>query len=356
MIISKTTLSSDVLKDSIFNHHKNALILDIETTGFSAKFAQIYLIGMIYLDPTSDSLICEQWFCENSSDEYELLFRFNKKVLTNNQLYHFNGDLFDLPFIKNRMALYKMTLNPNHSHDLLKRIRPFKKILGLDNIKLKTIEAYLGYDRSDPFNGGELIEVYQRYRESNDQILLKVLLLHNYEDLLGLYEVITHLTFFNLLQQLKDGDYNVSLESMTMDHYQCHVSFPVPPTPICLLTHDLFELELESGLCKMTIPLAVGELKYFFDQPKDYDYLITEDYAVHKSIGKYVDKAHKQPATKETCYIKKEGIFLPSYKHLKLPFNHYYNHYKDVKGFIAIEDILETQHMITYLNGILSLI
>ena len=37
--------------------------------------------------------------------------------------------------------------------------------------------------------------------------------------------------------------------------------------------------------------------------------------AVHKSVGTYVDKAHRRPATAADCYIKKTGTFLPVPKH-----------------------------------------
>ena len=44
-----------------------------------------------------------------------------------------------------------------------------------------------------------------------------------------------------------------------------------------------------------------------------YDYLPKEDRAIHRSIACYVDKAYRQKATAATCYIRQEGIFLPSF-------------------------------------------
>ena len=38
-----------------------------------------------------------------------------------------------------------------------------------------------------------------------------------------------------------------------------------------------------------------------------------EDRAIHRSIACYVDKAYRQKATAATCYIRQEGIFLPSF-------------------------------------------
>ena len=49
------------------------------------------------------------------------------------------------------------------SFDLMKCIKPYKFALGLPNIKQKTIEKYLGIDRVDMYNGGQLIDVYLEY-------------------------------------------------------------------------------------------------------------------------------------------------------------------------------------------------
>ena len=54
-----------------------------------------------------------------------------------------------------------------------------------------------------------------------------------------------------------------------------------------------------------------GELKYFFENYKDYFYLPDEDEAIHKSIAQFVDKNHRVKATKNNCYTKKSGYFLP---------------------------------------------
>ncbi len=54
-------------------------------------------------------------------------------------------------------------------------------------LKWKTLnrnlfEKLLGINRSDPFSGGDLIEVFKHYVESKDERLLFPLLLHNKED------------------------------------------------------------------------------------------------------------------------------------------------------------------------------
>lgn len=56
-----------------------------------------------------------------------------------------------------------------------------------------------------------------------------------------------------------------------------------------------------------------GELKTFFKDYKDYYYLPAEDYAIHKSVGEFVDRSARKQATAHTAYIKKAGTFIPVY-------------------------------------------
>lgn len=45
----------------------------------------------------------------------------------------------------------------------MRKIKPYKSLLGLDSLKQKAIERFLGIFRTDPYSGGQLIEVYQDY-------------------------------------------------------------------------------------------------------------------------------------------------------------------------------------------------
>ena len=61
-----------------------------------------------------------------------------------------------------------------------------KKLLGLPDMKQKTIERLLKIGREDLYNGGELIEVYLDYLRTHDQEEKHLLLLHNEDDLKGM--------------------------------------------------------------------------------------------------------------------------------------------------------------------------
>ena len=61
----------------------------------------------------------------------------------------------------------------------------------------------------------------------------------------------------------------------------------------------------------LSVPVFHGELKTFFSDYQNYDYLYAEDRAIHRSVSVYVKKEHKKKATKATAYERHEGDFIP---------------------------------------------
>lgn len=347
MIISKNTITN-----SSVNLDTNHYVIDIETTGLSPRFASIYMIGFIY--KAENQTIAEQWFCEKDSDEYEMLFRLNQLLASNPTLYHFNGDQFDMPFIKKRMALYNLICNPYESIDIMKVVRPYKKLLQLENIKLKTIEALFGYVRKDPFTGGDLIEVYKTYLLGPDERLMQTLLLHNYEDLLGLLKVLSHMPLFRLLQAFKEQTVLIDLHYSTIVNGVYKGKFSVDLSESYKLHHPSYDVSILNSELTITIPVLVDNLHYFFPDPQNYYYLTNEDYAIHKSVGQFVAKDHRIQATKSNAYIKKEGFFLPAGRRYKLPVPLYYANSDQKVCYVSVEDLVEVNGFDHYISALLS--
>ena len=88
------------------------------------------------------------------------------------------------------------------SVDIYKRIKPWKKHLGLENLKQKTIEGFLSICREDSFDGGQLISVYEDYLKTRDENLLRLLLLHNEEDLKGMPSLLPILFYPDFLPRI----------------------------------------------------------------------------------------------------------------------------------------------------------
>ena len=151
--------------------------LDIETTGFSRLYESIYLIGFTFFE--EGCFITQQYLAGSQSEEGILLRRVLDDLRSFKIVATYNGDMFDLPFIKERSARLHIRSKEDSlwfdrmvSLDLMRRYRPYKAFFGWPNMKLKTVEMSLGASRRDPFDGGQLIEVYKDFERSpNDHDL-----------------------------------------------------------------------------------------------------------------------------------------------------------------------------------------
>lgn len=245
---------------------EDVLFFDIETTGLSARSAGLYLIGVLTYtvaasiaeesntasssDETQISAVPSahraasapeaaghwtllQYFCEDVADEPAVLQAFFELLRTKKVLISYNGDGFDIPFLRHMVEQYGLHApRPYHStalqeradrvdcpdtnesaiadapplysfdtvesFDLFKKFRPLKHLLGLPDLKLKSCERFLGIDREDRFTGGELIEVYFEWQKTKAPALLDTLLLHNAEDIANLPNLLPLLRYRSL--------------------------------------------------------------------------------------------------------------------------------------------------------------
>lgn len=85
------------------------------------------------------------------------------------------------------------------------------------------------------------------------------------------------------------------------------IRYPVP----CQMEKDSARIFFAENFLRAEIPLFKGTLYHFYENYRDYYYLPAEDMAVHKSVGIYVDREHREKAKASNCYTKKSGFFLP---------------------------------------------
>lgn len=288
------------------------LFFDIETTGFSGDYNQVYLIGCVYFKDDSARFI--QWFADSKSAESEIIDSFFEFAKNYRTLVHFNGDTFDIPFLEKRCHALGLShsFDSFESIDIYKKIKPYKKHLGLESLKQKSIEAFLGIERDDKYSGGQLIEVYDEYLKTKDRFLLNLLLLHNEDDLKGmpkLLPILFYPDFFNqdfTLTDMKKAAGETPRILLTLNGDEGTI------LPVSLSASvPSYTMKAIGNHLALSIRLYEGTLKYYYPNYKDYYYLIYEDTAIHKSVGEYVDRDAKVKATKETCYTKKSGSFLP---------------------------------------------
>ncbi len=339
---------------------ENLAFFDIETTGLSAARANLYLIGIVIWDNVGGSWRLVQLFSEGLADEPVLLRGFFELLEGKQLLLSFNGDSFDIPFLTQLLQQYALPLRFDflESLDLYKLLRPVKKMLGLPNCRLKTCEQFLGIDREDRFSGGELIYIYLDYLKTPDPEKLELLLLHNAEDLMNLPRLLPMLSYAFLpsaafyLQQasavpLPTGDGQV------LDlHFKSELAIPKPLD----YEQERFTLSMEENRLNLCVRLFSGELKYFFPDYKNYDYLPLEDNAIHHSVSAYVEKSHRVKASAKTAYQRKSGLFFPQLSPIFAPV--FLKEYKGKVQYVLYDDALfqDSDKSSRYLRDFLNLV
>ena len=327
------------------SREKRALYFDIETTGLSAQSSYVYLIGCAYEE--AGIYYLTQWMTTEPAEEKDLLRLFFEKAKEYDLLLHYNGTGFDLPFLEKKAKRHCLSnpLSDMESLDLYAVARKLKNYLPTEDLKLKSMEQFFGFTRTDTFSGGELIEVYAQFlglyrlnemtnhsKEREVTALGHVLLLHNAEDIKNLPSLTVLLFLQNLSNELTverlqptlpnalpdDPALREALSKIKLTPKAVSVDYAFPFTlpvrcELCLPFDDrTITITLSNnGLVMVLLPIFSGELKYFYPNPADYYYLPLEDCAMHKSVASFVEKEYRKKATAATCYTKKTGAFLP---------------------------------------------
>ncbi len=309
---------------SASHDNKKIAYIDIETTGFMSDNNHIYLIGLAIIKNKKPYFM--YLFAKDTDEEKGILIKLMVFIKDYNLLIHFNGLTFDIPFIEKRCQFHgiRCELKTYDQLDLYKIIYSKKKYLNINGYKQKDIELALGINREDIYNGRELIRLYHAYQsmlaltsdnaKNEADNLFDTLLKHNYEDIKYLVKISHILDLKTLYTEdiihdciVKDGILELSCRCDYTDS-------SVISEYINLFNKSFLgikDIALDSdGEIHISVNIFSGELKMFFENYKDYYYLPVEDCAIHKSVARYVDADYRVNATKDTCYIKKNGDFI----------------------------------------------
>lgn len=337
--------------------HEDSIFFDIETTGFSPASSSIYLIGC--LRKQGDNLVIDQFFAETKEDEQEVLSKFMELLHQYKTIISFNGIGFDVPFIKAKCTAYGIEehLKDFEYIDIFKLISNIKFLLKLPNYKQKTLENFLDIYRDDKFSGGELINVYDDYVKTHSPEAEELLLLHNFEDVTGMLDLIPVLSYLNVLNggfRIKETEIAPFTAYDGKEGQEMIITLEndyIVPKRVSYQFKDYYFI-IHKNTTKIRIPIFEGELKYFYENYKDYFYLPAEDMAVHKSVATFVDKQYRERAKASTCYTRKTGVFLPQLSTIMSPT--FKADYKDkISYFELTTDFSESDVMLRrYVNHI----
>ena len=348
---------NDALTEQIFQ--EDTLFFDIETTGFSAAHTQLYLIGCAARK--SERLIIDQFFAESAGEEPHVLSAFLSELQKYKTVITFNGQTFDLPYLRAKNNMYHIS-NPFCdlcSMDLCQTAKQLKSLLSLDRYNLKSLEQFLGICRDDLCSGGELINIYKEFLSHPTEESLLLLKQHNYEDVLNLPFLLPIFSYTKILggsysihnvegHEYKNAEGNTCKELF----FSLKNEYPVPKRVSA--NNGPFFLFMKENHTTIRIPLYEGELKYFFEDYKNYYYLPEEDTVIHKSVGSFLDRSQRVQAIASNCYIKRFGLFIPQKSELIKP--HFSSSRKDKITYFELTDSFTDSNdlMRSYIDHILA--
>lgn len=290
---------------------ENILLFDIETTGLSPDTSTIFMIGCGYY---KDSILHTiHWLSDDYEihNEQEIFQAFSDWFIhhfqspENVHIITYNGQNFDLPFLNSRYEQCQMSLPFSskileNNMDYYRHIFPLKHLWPVHNLKLHTLSTWLGYQCSHTPSGRQLIKTYHTYIKTKDPVLLNLLFLHNIDDLESLSQILTLETYFHFF----NGNYTID----SISHSKDWIIFKIRTNTIHPFPSKLeyqmegFTLTLADYEASLQTPVYPNGLRYYYNDYKNYVYLPSEDYVLHKSMAKYIDKNHWIKANEKNCY------------------------------------------------------
>lgn len=296
---------------------KRVCMFDIETTGLSPMNSFTYIIGVNV--KVGDEWQIIQLFNDDGRSEPEMINEFFNIISDYDVLVEFNGDRFDIPYIEKRMnaisAKFRIKFDNGFRtimpFDLMKCIKPYKYALGLPNIKQKTIERYLGIDRVDTFNGGQLIDVYLNYLTTDDAKSRELVLRHNRDDMEGML----YLGGVLAIDMMTKGE--ISIEDFSVKEMAGKLFFILNMNLDTSLTKHIStssygaSLDAEDDWAGLKIPIFTGALNYYLGTKEKDGSVKKEGYFI-TALNNYSGNIalYKDSARSRSGYIMLDDTFL----------------------------------------------
>lgn len=178
----------------IDNLNKDDMVIDIETTGFSPKTEVITILGYILYDGDWKAV---QLF--NHGDERAVLEDFLKDLDGTKRIISFNGDAFDIKFIKARAKSHGLIWPEDPlSLDLYAYIRTNKAYSPYPVVGQNRLEEIYGIHRESDLDGRQAISLYKRFLKTKEPAIKKDLVYYNFLDIYNLAQL------FDIYVELED--------------------------------------------------------------------------------------------------------------------------------------------------------
>ena len=173
------------LNASGFHTRDQLLFVDLETLGLFAS--PIIIIGVA--EAVDETLTIHQYVSRNVGEEPAALAALLSHVNASTALITFNGRAFDVPFLEQRLAYYRMHGNLQGAHfDMLQFAR--RRWRGLTpDFKLTSLEKHVTGARQSDVPSALVPEFYETYLRAQNAGPLVAIIDHNRQDLITLAHI-----------------------------------------------------------------------------------------------------------------------------------------------------------------------
>lgn len=179
-----------VLYSSALGKKEDFTVLDIETMGLFSR--PIILFGVAQVSGTH--ILISQYFLRSIKEEPAALMGFLSHTNENSIFITFNGRAFDIPYIKERLAYYRMRADLERPHfDVLHFSRRAWREK-VPDCRLTTLEKYLlGIERINDVPSALVPEFYETYLKTKNIGPILPIIEHNRQDLVTLASIFSRL-------------------------------------------------------------------------------------------------------------------------------------------------------------------
>ena len=248
-------------------------LVDIETEGRFWRTSRLLAARVIsYGSPLEE----HEWIAERESDEYDILSELAQVLMRSSCIMTFNGDSFDLPHLRKKYQAYRAQdpTKGKKTLDLMRALMPYKFMFELQSYHLA--------DYLSLFHGK-----YEIKNDAEGALLVSSLL-----------ELANLFTF-------PDTSYEAGMSEQEGESEKIFwVKWKTPnDVPIAIEISDaVFRLTSFGSHVRLEIICDGSVLRRYYPDYENYDFLLAEGYAAHRSLTAYVAADRKEKTVRTNCF------------------------------------------------------
>jgi hypothetical protein len=248
-------------------------LVDIETEGRFWRTSRLLAARVItYGSPLEEY----EWIAERESDEYDILSELAQVLMRSSCIMTFNGDSFDLPHLRKKYQAYRAQdpTKGKKTLDLMRALMAYKFMFELQSYRLA--------DYLSLFHGK-----YDIRNDAEGALLVSSLL-----ELSNLFTLPDTSCEAGMLEQEGESKKIFRAKWKTPDEMPIEIE----------IFDEVFHLTSCGSYVRLEITCDGSVLRRYYIDYENYDFLLAEGYAAHRSLTAYVAADRKEKAVRTNCF------------------------------------------------------